>query len=127
MSIFAPGIAIKTTASTAWPGYAKRLPVRGRRYRSPVRLPIWLLLREDPPAGFRQVAGHCDGRLTVSFSGPEPLIQIHHVAALQLALMDNDAVGRFDEGHFRKRLALRGTFPCQVFPPELCTVGTSPA
>ena len=127
MSIFAPGIAIKTTASTAGPGYAKRLPVRGRRYRSPVGLPIWLLFREDPPAGFRQVAGHCDGRLTVSFSGPEPLIQIHHVAALQPALMDYDAVGRFDEGHFRKRLALRGTFPCQVFPPELCTVGTSPA
>src|SRR5215813_13426270 len=105
MSIFAPGIAIKTTASTAGPGYAKRLPVRGRRYRSPVRLTIWLLLREDPPAGFRQVAGHCDGRLTVSFSGPEPLIEIHHVAALQLALMDNDAVGASMKAHFRKRYA----------------------
>src|SRR5215831_18514063 len=98
MSIFAPGIAIKTTASTAGPGYAKRLPVRGRRYRSPVRLTIWLLFCEDPPAGFRQVAGRCDGRLAVPFSGSELLIQIHHVAALQLALMDNDAVGRFDEG-----------------------------
>src|SRR5437899_4133614 len=104
MSIFAPGIAIKLTASTAWPGYAKRLPVRGRSYRSPVRLAIGLLFRENPPAGFCQMTSHCNGRLAVSFRGFEPLIQIHHVASLQPALMDNDAVGRFDEGPLQEEI-----------------------
>jgi len=104
MSIFAPGIAIKLTASTAWPGYAKRLPVRGRSYRSPVRLAIRLLFRKNPPTGFCQVASHCNGCLAVSFGGFESLIQIHHVASLQLVLMDNDAVGRLDEGPLQKKI-----------------------
>src|SRR5215510_12262426 len=104
MSIFAPGIAIKSTACTAWPVYAKRLPVRGRSYLSPVRLAIRLLFRKNPPTGFGQVASHCDGCLAVSFGSFEPLIQIHHVASLQLVLMDNDAVGRFDESPLQEEI-----------------------
>src|SRR5215471_2497918 len=115
MSIFAPDIAIKLTASTAWPGYAKRLPVRGRSYRSPVRLAIGLLFRENPPTGFGQVARHCNGRFAVSFGGFEPLVQIHHMASLQLALLDTDAVGRFDEGPLQDEI---GT-ACHLSMPGL--------
>jgi hypothetical protein len=78
--------------------------LRGRKDPSPIRLAIRLLFLEHPPTGFRQTTRHGHGRLSVSFGGLEPQIQIHHMSALDPVLMSDGTVGRFDEGPSQKEV-----------------------
>jgi len=75
-----------------------RLPVRRRKTLPRAQwLAINLLLGEQAPSCFGQVTRHRDHSLPVILAPFDPLIQPHHVASRQSALVDHDQVTRLYE------------------------------
>ena len=84
MSIFALGVAIKINGLYCLANHTSRLPMRGRRNPSLLRLAIRLLFAEYPPTCFGQMPRNRDGRFPMSLGRLQSLIQHQRVGAVSL-------------------------------------------